>query len=212
MTATSADSSRSSIRRMTDMPAQSHPCHGEKRPSPAEESGRGYEASEMSWPVVQFGQLYAEASRNGIYKSKEHHGAGVKIVNMGELFAHDIINRQDMKRVNMTDAEMSISGLADGDLLFGRRSLVESGAGKCSLVEGLTEPTTFESSIIRVRVDPSMIRARFVLYWLRSHQGLGRVRAIVTGTNVKGVRGSTLRRIKVPCPPLDSLNKDHLHS
>ena len=156
----------------------------------------------LEWPMVEFGEVYAEASRNGIYKSREHHGMGVKIVNMGELFAHDIINRQEMKRVHMTDAEMRTSSLADGDLLFGRRSLVESGAGKCSLVEGLTEPTTFESSIIRVRVNQSSIRARFVFYWLKSHQGLGRVRSIVTGTNVKGIRGSVLKKVEVPCPPL----------
>ena len=155
-----------------------------------------------SWPMVQFGRLYAEPSRNGIYKSRKHHGTGVKVVNMGELFAHDIINRQEMKRVHMTDAEMTTSGIRDGDLLFGRRSFVELGAGKCSLVQGLTEPTTFESSIIRVRVDQSMIRARFVFYWLKSHQGFGRVRAIVTGTNVKGIRGSLLKKMEVPCPPL----------
>ena len=161
----------------------------------------------ISWPMVQFGRLYAEPSRNGIYKPRNHHGTGVKIVNMGELFAHDIINGQEMKRVHMTDAEMSTSGLRDGDLLFGRRSLVESGAGKCSLVEGLTEPTTFESSIIRVRVNESMIRARFIFYWLKSRHGRGRVQAIVTGTNVKGIRGSILKTIDVPCPPLSAQDK-----
>ena len=165
------------------------------------------ECRRMSWPTVQFGRLYAEPSRNGIYKSRKHHGTGVKIVNMGELFAHDIINRQEMKRVHMTDAEMTTSGLRDGDLPFGRRSLVESGAGKCSLVEGLTEPTTFESSIIRVRVNESLIRARFIFYWLKSRHGRGRVRAIVTGTNIKGIRGSTLKTIDVPCPPLGAQEK-----
>ncbi len=153
--------------------------------------------------MVEFGQLYAEPSRNGVYKSKEHHGEGVKIVNMGELFAYDIIRDQEMNRLRMTATEMSKSGLADGDLLFGRRSLVESGAGKCSLVEGLSEPTTFESSIIRVRVNESIIRPRFVFYWLKSPGGAGRVRAIVTGTNVKGIRGTVLKTIQVACPPID---------
>lgn len=157
----------------------------------------------MTWPLVQFGRLYAQPSRNGVYKPKEHHGAGVKIVNMGELFAHDIIGGQEMQRLGMRASEMSKSGLADGDLLFGRRSLVESGAGKCSLVEGLSEPTTFESSIIRVRVNPSLIRPRFLFYWLKSPQGAGTVRAIVTGTNVKGIRGTALQTIEVPRPLID---------
>ena len=116
----------------------------------------------MSWSSVRFEEFYSEPSRNGVYKQKQFHGSGVRIVNMGELFAFDIIGDQEMKRLAMTDLEMARSGLADGDLLFGRRSLVEAGAGKCSLVEGLSEPTTFESSIIRVRVDADRLRPRFL--------------------------------------------------
>lgn len=164
----------------------------------------------MSWPTLPFERLYAEPSRNGVYKSKEHHGHGTKIVNMGELFAYDVINGQDMKRLRMSETELDKAGLADGDLLFGRRSLVEAGAGKCSLVENLAEPTTFESSIIRVRVNADRVRPRFIFYWLKSHEGAGRIRAIVTGTNVKGIKGSVLRTIEVPCPPTttqDSITK-----
>lgn len=161
----------------------------------------------MNWPMVQFNELYAAPSRNGIYKSKEFHGSGVKIVNMGELFGYDVISNQEMKRLSMTEAEMLKSGLQEGDLLFGRRSLVESGAGKCSLVEGLSEPTTFESSIIRVRVDQEKIRPRFIFYWLKSHQGRGNIKAIVTGTNVKGIKGSSLSKIYVAKPPVDVQDK-----
>jgi type I restriction enzyme, S subunit len=100
-------------------------------------------------------------SRNGVYKSQEHHGQGVKIVNMGEIFAYGIISNQEMKRLEMNDSEIEKSGLIDGDLLFARRSLVESGAGKCSLVENLSEPTTFESSIIRVRLNTQLSRPKF---------------------------------------------------
>ena len=42
---------------------------------------------EGEWGQIFFGQLLAEPVRNGIYKSKEFHGRGAKIVNMGELFA-----------------------------------------------------------------------------------------------------------------------------
>jgi len=154
----------------------------------------------MNWPTVKFEELYAEPSRNGVYKPKQFHGSGVRIVNMGELFAYDVISDQEMNRLVMTDSEMARSGIQDGDLLFGRRSLVEAGAGKCSLVEGVSEPTTFESSIIRVRIDKERVRPRFLFYWLKSHQGRGSIKAIVTGTNVKGIRGTVLKDIKVPCP------------
>lgn len=156
----------------------------------------------MSWQSIRFGDAYSEPSRNGVYKSKEHHGAGAKIVNMGELFRYDFIAGQQMARLQMSDTELSKSGLCDGDLLFGRRSLVETGAGKCSLVTHVGEKTTFESSLIRVRVKRDILDPRFVFYWFKSPIGRGRIRAIVSGVNVKGIRGSDLQNIVVVHPDL----------
>lgn len=155
----------------------------------------------MSWPETAFETLYAAPSRNGVYKPKEYHGRGVRIVNMGELFGFDFLSGQEMERVALSDSELAINALQDGDLLFGRRSLVEAGAGKCSLVVAPREDLTFESSIIRVRVNRELVNPRFLYYFFRSPEGRGRVRAIVSGTNVKGIRGTDLRKLLVPTPP-----------
>lgn len=155
----------------------------------------------MKWEKVIFGELFDSPSRNGIYIEQDKHGAGVKMVNMGEIFAYDFIGAQDMKRVELSLNEMSTLLLREDDLLFARRSLVESGAGKSSIVQGLKEPTTFESSIIRVRLKSSLCCPLFYLYWLRSLAGKEAIGALVTGTNVKGIRGSELKNIKVDYPP-----------
>lgn len=157
----------------------------------------------MSWPEVAFESLFSEPSRNGVYKSKEHHGSGVRIVNMGELFAFHHIGEQKMSLIRMSDAEMTKSGLIDGDLLFGRRSLVEEGAGKCSIVLKPTDPLTFESSIIRVRLNQKIADPEFFFNYFRSPIGRSRVRAIVGGTAVKGIRGSDLKQIQVHLPKID---------
>jgi type I restriction enzyme S subunit len=154
----------------------------------------------MNWSEVTFETLYATPSRNGIYKSSEFHGSGCRIVNMGELFGFDFISSQEMKRVELNDAERAINSLEDGDLLFGRRSLVEAGAGKCSIVVDPPEPLTFESSIIRVRLDRDAVNPFFFYYYFRSPQGRGRIRSIVSGTNVKGIRSSDLKRLLVETP------------
>ena len=157
----------------------------------------------MSWPEVDFESLFAAPSRNGVYKSKDHHGSGVPIVNMGELFAFNRIGNQPMSLIRMSDAEMDKSGLIDGDLLFGRRSLVEEGAGKCSIVYKPAGPLTFESSIIRVRLDRAIADPEFFFNYFRSPIGRSRIRAIVGGAAVKGIRGSDLKLIKVHVPPID---------
>ncbi len=154
----------------------------------------------MSFNRIRFGDLFLEPARNGVYKSPDLHGTGCKIVNMGEIFEYDFIGNQDMKRIVMTKEEIKKSGLLKNDLLFARRSLVESGAGKTSIVAELSEPLTFESSIIRVRLDEKQCYPMFYYYWLRSHAGKSAIGALVTGTNVKGIRGSGLKDIIVDYP------------
>src|SRR5216117_2972311 len=94
----------------------------------------GYKQTEVGvipedWNHRTFGRLYAEPSRNGIYKASEFQGRGTRIVNMGEMFGYEFISDQSMSRVALTTRELSANSLQDGDLLFGRRSVVPAGAG-----------------------------------------------------------------------------------
>jgi type I restriction enzyme S subunit len=154
------------------------------------------------WDEVRFSDLMFVPLRNGVYKPKEHHGRGVKIVNMGELFAHDFIGRQEMRRLQLTVSEQEKSLLRPGDLLYARRSLVLEGAGHCSLVSALPEPTTFESSLIRVRLDPDVAQPRFYFYFFRSPQGRAKLASIASRTAVSGITGSDLAALRVPRPPI----------
>ena len=154
------------------------------------------------WEVKRFGKLYAEPSRNGVYKSAEFQGRGIRIVNMGEMFGLDFISDQEMSRVSLTPKEIATSGLRDGDLLFGRRSVVPAGAGKCSLVVKPLEPLIFESSIIRVRLEQAEANPLFHYYFFASSTGRAVMGIIISGTNVKGIRASELRELKIPHPPL----------
>jgi type I restriction enzyme S subunit len=167
----------------------------------------GYKQTEVGvipvdWDVIIFKYGYAESSRNGIYKPAEYQGRGTRIVNMGELFGLDFISDQDMNRVELSSSEASIAALRDGDLLFGRRSVVPSGAGKCSLVVKPSTPLTFESSIIRVRLDRKLLDPLFHYYFFSSEFGKKVVGGIISGTNIKGIRASELRELKIPRPPL----------
>jgi type I restriction enzyme S subunit len=161
----------------------------------------------MTWPEVQFETLFSEPQRNGLYKEKQFHGSGAKIVNMGELFAYRFLGSQDMQRVQISDTEYERFGLQDGDLLFARRSLIESGAGKCVIVEGVKEEMVFESSLIRVRLAQERCSSRFYLYYFSCPPGRSRVETIITGAAQKGIRGTDLARIIVHLPPLTMQQK-----
>lgn len=157
----------------------------------------------MVFPEAALEDLFATPIRNGIYKTKEFHGSGVPILNMGELFAAERIRCAPDNLIDVTDDELDRFGVEPGDLLFGRRSLVFEGSGKCSIVDlAAGERCVFESSLIRVRVDQGKADPDFLLAFFQSPQGRDRVLSIATQTAVSGIRGSDLALLPVPAPPV----------
>ena len=165
-------------------------------------------ASEVSkdlrgqWRQVQFAQLLSEPVRNGVYKRKEFHGRGVKVVNMGELFANPRLRDVEMRRIVMSESEQHRFGVQAGDLLFARRSLVAEGAGKCSVVLDTNELTVFESSIIRARPDPTKSNHLFLYYYFNSPLGLHALDTIRRQVAVAGITGTDLAQLSLKVPPL----------
>ena len=152
----------------------------------------------MKWPLKKFSELYAVPSRNGLNRPSRVRGEGCKMVNMGELFANDRIGDIAMERVPMTDNELEQCALAEGDLLFARQSLVLEGAGKCSYVLEVPEPTTFESHLIRVRLDRNKADPLFYYYLFSSpYSGIS---TIVQQCAQAGIRGSELGNLEVIYP------------
>ncbi len=153
---------------------------------------------------VRFGELYKIPSCNGLSRPSAVRGEGYKMVNMGELFSNDIINDMYMERVQMNEREKKKFLLEKGDLLFARQSLVATGAGKCSVVNNLAEKTTFESHLIRVRLDET--RANPLYYYYLFQLSYNPVKTIVNQCAQAGIRGTELVRIKVPLPNIEYQN------
>ena len=154
------------------------------------------------WREMPFNEFLLEPVRNGIYKRKEFHGRGVKIVNMGELFAHPRLRNMQMKRVELTEQEKHRASVVQDDLLFARRSLVAEGAGKCCVVLETDEPTSFESSIIRARPDPNKADSLFLYYYFNSPRGLHALDSIRRQVAVAGITGTDLAQLGILAPPI----------
>lgn len=148
----------------------------------------------------RFGDLYLLPSSNGLSRPAAVRGSGFKMINMGELFANNIITALDMERVQMSETEQKKFFLEEGDLLFARQSLVAEGAGKCSIVKTLSEPTTFESHIIRVRLNKTLGNPWYYYYLFQMKSNP--IKTIVNQCAQAGIRGSELIKIKVPNPSI----------
>ena len=159
----------------------------------------------MENKIVRFGELYQIPSSNGLSRPSAVRGIGFKMINMGELFANNIISDIPMERVQMSESEQKKFFVEQGDLLFARQSLVAEGAGKCSIIKLFNEPTTFESHLIRVRLNQKIANPwyYYYLFQLKSNP----IKAIINQCAQAGIRGSELARVKVPNPPLPTQQK-----
>lgn len=156
-------------------------------------------------PIVRFGKLYSIPSSNGLSRPSAVRGSGFKMINMGELFANNIITDLDMERVQMSESEQQKFFVEEGDLLFARQSLVAEGAGKCSIVKKFSEPITFESHLIRVRLNKEICNPwyYYYLFQLKSNP----IKSIINQCAQAGIRGSELLNVKVPNPPISIQSK-----
>jgi type I restriction enzyme, S subunit len=152
------------------------------------------------WDYLPLGEVLSESTRNGIYKSTEYHGRGIRVVNMGEIFSFDRLPNIEMSRIELTEEELKKSLVNENDLLFARRSLVAEGAGKCTLVLHQNEPLTFESSIIRVRPNQEKADSRYLFYLFKSKIGRYLLKTILRQVAVSGITGTDLVRLKIPLP------------
>lgn len=150
---------------------------------------------------IRFCDIFQIPLKNGLTKPSRIRGEGIRMINMKEIFAYDVINDSTpMESVPLYDNEQT-SYVEYDDLLFARQSLVEAGAGKIAIFKG-KEKTVFESHLIRCRIDSKRANPDFVYYLFKSPMGKGVMSSIVTQTAAAGIKGSDLQNLVLPFPPL----------
>ena len=145
--------------------------------------------------------------RNGLTKPSAIRGQGVKMIGMKEIFAMDYIRSVEMDRVPVTNKEYESSEIMKYDLLFARQSLTLEGAGKCSIVVSVNEPTVFESHLIRLRIDTKKANPFFIYYYYKSSIGKNQIKSLVQQVAAAGIRGKELIELGIKVPHIEKQNQ-----
>jgi restriction endonuclease S subunit len=155
------------------------------------------------WEAKALRHLIIGGTRNGLYKNREHYqDDGIPMIQMGEAFEFPVIEKCAYDRVRLMPSELILWQLVEGDLLFARRSLVFEGSGKCSIVGKLPEPHVFESSLIRVCPNKSLVIPFFLYWFLQSKFSRSEILAMTKKVTISGIDSQQIKGMTVVVPPL----------
>jgi type I restriction enzyme, S subunit len=160
----------------------------------------GNRDSTAFWTISEISTL-----QNGAYFPADRYsqtGEGVEMVHMSDAF-YGTLKRGGLRRVNCKPSDIEHYQLLDTDLLVARRSLNIEGAAKPCLIPKSREPLIFESSFIRLRLDPALVRATYMFHYLSN----GYVRDVylkpyITQSTISGINQSNLGKVQVLVPSL----------
>lgn len=153
------------------------------------------------WTETELGTFVASMA-NGVYKPAEAYAAdGVACLRMYNIQDGTIVLR-DVKRMQLSPAEVEQYRLDRGDILVNRvnsRELV----GKAALCPDFSEPTVFESKNIRVRLDATAVVPAYVNLLLLHDPIRQRLTDAAKQTvGMATVSQPTLASLRLPFPPL----------
>lgn len=115
-----------------------------------------------SWVWCRLGDTVLSMT-NGIYKEdKFYNETGIGCLRMYNI-KDGRINFQNLKRMILTDKELSTYSLEENDILLNRVNSIEL-LGKAGLIEKLKEPLVFESKNIRLRLFKKGSLAGYINY------------------------------------------------
>lgn len=162
----------------------------------------------QSGPREPLAGLVVRPLRNGAYFEQDRYrtgDAGVEMVHMSDAFG-GVVSTGELRRVDVSAAELDRYGLTSNDLLVARRSLNFAGSAKPCRIPDLesTGPLIYESSLIRVSPDSSVLDVSY-LYGLLANEEFRRreILPFVTGATISGISQSNLAKVEIPTPPLE---------
>lgn len=154
------------------------------------------------WTVEHLGQFIDEGPQNGIYKPQSLYGDGTPIVRIDDFGNEGGITDFAPQRLRLSTEEIKKYRLKQYDILVNRVNSL-SHLGKTTMVGKPSEPTVFESNMMRFSINRSLAHPEYVSRSLSSPI----VRRQMRGAAKRAVAQSSINQgdvksIVIPVPAL----------
>jgi type I restriction enzyme S subunit len=147
-------------------------------------------------------QCLVGAPTNGVYKPTEHIGRGCLIVGQTAISDYQLIDFTEARHCMTNDTELGIYGLEDGDILLSRVFATLSGVGQPAFVDSPSEPSLYESNMMRLRIDASVAVPKFIFYCLQTDGVRRQIIRMAKQSNQASIDQPAVKSLMVPLPSI----------
>jgi type I restriction enzyme, S subunit len=159
----------------------------------------------MTWETVTLGSL-AEF-RNGINFSNGNFGHGIKVIGVADFQNYLFPKYEFLDQINPLGVVRQDDLLKENDILFVRSNGNRNFIGRSLFIKNLQEDVTHSGFTIRLRFLSSNADAAFFAQLFRADYIRRELSHSGSGTNISNLSQETLRKVKVPLPPLAEQRK-----
>jgi len=153
------------------------------------------------WPVGTLGEFISAGPQNGLYKPASYYGSGNPILRIDGFYDGVVTGLDSLKRVRVSGEEVARYGLKPRDIVINRVNSREY-LGKSALIPDLSEPTVFESNMMRFEVDHGRLHPVYVIHLLQTNQVRAHIlQSAKDAVNQSSINQQDVKRIPIVLPP-----------
>jgi type I restriction enzyme, S subunit len=153
------------------------------------------------WERIELGKLLTKGPQNGLYKPGAEYGSGTQILRIDAFYDGVVTQRENLKRVRVSDEELNLYGLNDDEIVLNRVNSLEY-LGKSAIIPKLSESMVFESNMMRFDVDRERIDPIYAIQFLQTDYVKRQIRAAAKhSVNQSSINQQDVKSFLVNVPP-----------
>ena len=154
------------------------------------------------WVIEPLASVINDTPKNGLYKPAELYGDGTPIIRIGDFTGGILRTSKNLQRLRISDDEIEQFGVSNGQILINRVNSIEH-LGKSLLVASLTEPTVYESNMMRLDPRREKVLPEFLIACLQHESLVAKLRAKAKkAINQASINQTDVLTLNIPVPPL----------
>ncbi len=154
------------------------------------------------WPCFQLGEIIESGPQNGLYKPSTEYGSGTPILRIDAFYGGVVTKLASLKRVRLSVDEVSLFGLHAGDIVINRVNSLDY-LGKSALIPSLSEPTVFESNMMRFAVQTDIVEPIYLVHLLQTTFIKGQILASAkNAVNQSSINQTDVKSLSINLPSI----------